>query len=438
MDAHKLDGRFCVMMPQVTGGYLPKIVHRIWVIVILDIVSRVVPGYYLSMGREVSKEDVMRTIKMALTRWHRRKLAFSDVAYLDEAALPSGFSDKFLGVCWDETSVDGALAETCNHVRQSLEDVVGSELLSPERGFSSRRSKDDRPFIESFFRKLASQGFQRMSNTTGGKPKDKQGRNPESIAVTSQFQLEYAEELLDVLIANYNATPHTSLGHRSPLAYLQYVCSKSGEALRYADPDSVQGILSYRKKCRVRGGLEQGRRPFVNFDGAQYTNDILGQRFDLVGKHIWVINHLEDDARVAQAFTLDGQSLGILRAAPPWHKMPHSLRVRRAINSAVRRRMFTIASGVDAVEVFLDFCEAQTDRKLPVHPAYLEARRILVQQAEASTGKSMVESAQERTSTDVDGNHIPDGYSSTRSDATLEKGSKPSKALPSRRMAASD
>jgi hypothetical protein len=59
--------------------------------------------------------------------------------------------------------------------------------------------------IQSYFRNLGSRGFQRLSNTTGGKPQDKQGRDPDEVALPSQFQYEYAEELLDVLIANYNA-----------------------------------------------------------------------------------------------------------------------------------------------------------------------------------------------------------------------------------------
>lgn len=387
MDAHKLDGRFCVMIPQANGGFVARIIYRIWVIVILEVVSRAVLGYYLSTGREVSKDDVMRAIKKALTRWYRRKLAFSDTAYADGAALPSALSDEFLGVCWDETSVDGALAETCTHVRQVLKDAVGSTLLSPDEGFASRRSKDDRPFVETFFRRLGSAGFQRLTNTTGGKPSGKQGRNPEDVAVTSQFQWEYAEELLDVLIANYNATPHTSLGYRSPLEYLKFIDSSHGTELRYADPSAVEGILSYRKKCRVKGGIKQGRRPYVNFDGARYSNETLGQRFDLVDKFIWVVNHLEDDARIALASTLDGQKLGVVRAQPPWHKLPHSLRVRKAINSGVRSRMLFIASGADAVETFIEFCEAQRDKKLPVHPAYLEVRRILAQQSASNIGQ---------------------------------------------------
>jgi len=185
MDAHKIDGRFCVMIPSLDGDYVPKIIHRLWVIVILDVFSRAVLGYYLSMNKEVSKDDVLRTIKMALSRWHRRMLTFSDHAYHVEAALPSGISDNYVGVCWDETSVDGALAETCKHVEKILDDVVGSKLLTPNSGFSSRRSKDDRPFIESFFRTLSSKGFQRLSNTTGAKPSDKKGRDLDKIAMTT-------------------------------------------------------------------------------------------------------------------------------------------------------------------------------------------------------------------------------------------------------------
>lgn len=44
MDAHKLDGRFCVSLPLLDGGFQEKIVHRLWVIVIIEVVSRAVLG----------------------------------------------------------------------------------------------------------------------------------------------------------------------------------------------------------------------------------------------------------------------------------------------------------------------------------------------------------------------------------------------------------
>lgn len=396
MDAHKLDGRFVVMMPHLNGGWIPKLIHRLWVIVLLDVVSRAVIGYHLSLRIEVNKEDVLAAIKNALLRWTRKDLSFSEQAYFGDAALPSGHDARYVGLCWSETSVDGALSETCKTVKDKLRDVVGSTLMDPSVGFAQRRSKDDRPFIESFFKTLGVRGLHRMSNTTGGKVQDKGGRDPGKVAVISEFQWEYAAELLDTLIANYNATPHSSLGYRSPLQMLDFYASMDKLPKRHADPNSIQGLLSVRKLCIVRGGYQHGRRPYVNFLGASYSNDELSQRHDLVGKQIWVINHLENDGRVALATTKDGHRLGILLAHPPWHRTPHSLATRSAINSMVRNRRFDLANGADAVTVFMDFVESNAQSKLPIHPSYLELKRILVEHTEFRSNDTEVAAAKDR------------------------------------------
>ncbi|WP_254067839.1 hypothetical protein [Burkholderia sp. L27(2015)] len=393
MDAHKLDGRFCVSLPLADGDFQEKIVHRLWVIVILEVVSRAVLGYFFSMRREVSSDDVVRAIKRALCRWSLRPISFCDTPYLPEAGLLSSRGEHFVGLCWDETSVDGALAETCQRVRSVLHDAVGSTLLEPRSAFSKRHSKDDRPFIESFFRNLAGKGFQRLSNTTGAKPRDRKGKAPEDVALASRFQYEYAEELLDVLIANYNATPHRGIGNRRPLAYAEFLYRNSQAPFRQADPARVESLFSIRKRCVVRGGAATGRAPFVEFFYARYTNEILHNRHDLVGSEIWVVCHKENDCRVAMASTMNGMSLGILRAAPPWNVSPHNLTVRTAISQAYSRGQFSLPAGGDAIETFMNFVESQPHRKLPVHPAYLEARRILSEAAEQSIGERMLNDA---------------------------------------------
>ena len=436
MDAHKLDGRFCISIPMMNGGHKDKIIHRLWVVVIIEIVSRVVLGYYFSLRKEVSKDDVLRAIKASLTRWKRRDISFSEIPYRDDAGFLSNIDDNYIGLCWDEISVDGALAETCISVKSEIRDVVHANLVEPNNSFSKRRSKDDRPFIESFFRTLASRGFQRLTNTTGAKPSDKKGRNPDAVALTSSFQYEYAEELLDVLIANYNATPHSGIGHRSPLAYAQFCLARDPTTFRNADAGAVQAIMSLRKLCMVKGGAASGRAPFVNFYGARYTNDLLRSRFDLVGKKIWIINHLENDARVVQASTQDGKLLGVLRAAPPWHASPHSLAIRTAINSAVVGGKLILPPGADGVETFIQYVEAQPNDKLPVHVAYIEARRIMVEAAERAVGCSMLESARQRA---LDAAVKPPSLplSSTTITPSPTKSSSPRRALPPLRMTAS-
>lgn len=407
MDAHKLDGRFCVSIPEVGGGTRERILHRLWVIVIIEVVSRVVLGYYFSLGKEVSADDVLRAIKRALTKWLPRTLSFSETPYQPGAGLLSSLGDDFVGLCWDETSVDGALAETCKRVEHALRDGVGSVLLTPNNSYSKRRSLDDRPFIETFFRNLGGKGFQRLSNTTGAKASERKGRDPEAVAITSRFQYEYAEEILDALIANYNATPHNGIGKRAPLAYAKFLFEHSQEQLRYSDSGLVESLLSVRKLCRVRGGAKVGRAVYVEFYYARYSNELLQNRQDLVDRFIWVIHHKEDDGRIALASTQEGIPLGVLRAAPPWHISPHSLRLRRTIHQAQSRGKFQIQANGDAIETFIAFVEEQPHNKLPIHPAYLEARRILSQAADQFVGQSLLKAAQSCATADVTREEVP-------------------------------
>lgn len=396
MDAHKLDGRFCVSIPDISGESKERIVYRLWVIVLVEVVSRAVIGYYFSLRKEVSSDDVMRAIKSALTKWHLRAVSFSKEPYVQGAGLLSTMGEDFVGLCWDETSVDGALAEVCTRVRGALKDAVGSVLLEPENSFSVKRGLDDRPYIETFFRNLAGNGFQRLSNTTGAKAADRKGRDPDTVAITSCFSYEYAEELLNVLIANYNAHPHKGIGRKTPLNYAKFLFEHSQQPMRHVEPDVVASLFSIRKKCRVRGGAKVGRAAFVEFYYAHYTNEMLQNRQDLVGTDIWVINHKEDDGRVALASTLDGMPLGILRASPPWHISPHSLSVRKAVRQAEARGQFLIPAGGDAIDTFINFVEHQPNNKLPIHPAYLESRRILTQAADQFVGESLLKAAQDR------------------------------------------
>ncbi|WP_436194371.1 hypothetical protein [Pseudorhodoferax sp. LjRoot39] len=143
----------------------------------------------------------------------------------------------------------------------------------------------------------------------------------------------------------------------------------------------MAALLSFRKLCRVQGGFKEGRQPFVNFHHARYTGDELNRRHDLVGKSIQIVNQIEDDARVVMASTSEGDPIGILRASPPWHRLPHSLQIRTAIARLVQERRFVIANGGDAIVSFMDYVEALPKRKLPVHPTYLAVQRVLAEQA---------------------------------------------------------
>ncbi|MBN3828462.1 transposase [Burkholderia sp. Ac-20384] len=381
-----------VLVPSPHGGTEPRLIHRLWVVVLIEVASRAVLGYHLSLRRECAAEDVLRAMRCALETWAPREVQFGDEAYVPGAGLPSFRIPQLAGACWNEFSVDGALANVCARVEGVLRDVVGAKLIKPQdpQSYSRRRSMDDRPFVESFFGRLAASGFHRLATTTGSSPAGKRGTDPDATALATQFQLEYAHELLDTLIANYNATPHSGLGYRSPLEQLEHLVSLDGWTARLADPHTVRRMVGVRKLCTLLGGIKTGRRPHFNFANARYSAEWLCLRTDLLGHAFWLQLDNEDDARYVSVSTQKGQFLGVVRAAPPWHRTPHSLYMREAIRALEKRRLLHLAGNSDAVEALIRYAEAAPQGKLPPHPAYLEARRILQQHAERLAGQSMV------------------------------------------------
>ena len=79
-----------------------------------------------------------------------------------------------------------------------------------------------------------------------------------------------------------------------------------------------------------------------------------------------------------------------MRAAPPWHQTPHTLYMRQAIRALQKRRLLHLSNSCDAVEELVRYAESCADKKLPPHPAYLQARRVLQSHAETLAGQSMV------------------------------------------------
>lgn len=152
----------------------------------------------------------------------------------------------------------------------------------------------------------------------------------------------------------------------------------------------MRRMVGVRKLCTLLGGIKTGRRPHFNFANARYSAEWLCLRTDLLGHAFWLQLDNENDARYAAVSTQKGQFLGVVRAAPPWHRTPHSLYIREAIRALEKRRLLHLAGNSDAVEVLIRYAEAAPQGNLPPHPAYLEARRILQQHAERIAGQSMV------------------------------------------------
>lgn len=105
--------------------------------------------------------------------------------------------------------------------------------------------------------------------------------------------------------------------------------------------------------------------------------------------------------------------------------------MRQAIRALDKRRLLHLSGSCDAVEELVRYAESSPGKKLPPHPAYLEARRVLQSHAESLAGQSMVALAKSAA---------PNRASSPASDlgkpAPIEpEAIEPSASLPPLRMA---
>ena len=101
----------------------------------------------------------------------------------------------------------------------------------------------------------------RLPGTTGDNPKNKR-RIKEDKAVVLVDELE---DLIEVLIANYNATPHSSNNDQSPLKYLDRYFSNNSSIIRYLPEHLRQSnsIASFTIVRTVRGKKEEGKRTYI-------------------------------------------------------------------------------------------------------------------------------------------------------------------------------
>ncbi|WP_016954255.1 hypothetical protein [Catenovulum agarivorans] len=347
-DAHLIDAIFCTLLPSPFGGVEPFICKRLWLITIQDICTRAILGYHLSWNAEVTASDVLKAIKHALTPWE--KLEGKYLGYSQQAAFPSALSPEYAGLCWKEFKVDGALANICAKTTHKLQRLME---INPKVGV--RRNKDDRPFVERLFLTLEERGFHRLPNTTGSSVNDPLRNFPEKAAIKYYIQVDDLQYLVDTLLANYNATEHQSIGMRTPLEYFRFSMESLSELPNKVTSDYSKFLSTQSQEVTVKGNMKLGVRPYINFCYSKYHSDVLRASYKFINKKL-IIEFDEDDMRVVSAYS-DGQFVGKLKASFPWNNVPHSMTIRKTINSLLKKKKIALSHNINPIEEYLKYIE---------------------------------------------------------------------------------
>lgn len=331
LDEHVINVLMIIYVQAPDGAWIPQLFDRLWIIVPIDSVSRAVLGYQVCLTK-YNSEDVLTSLANSIEpNWKPRELTIPKLQYKSGAGFPSSSINEYAWRLFDRLSMDNDRCHLSPWVQERLNNILGCTI-----NLGRKRRPETRGIVERFFRTLNDRGFNRITSTTGENIKDSRRRHPERDAVEYEIHLEQIEEILDVLIANYNATPHTGCFGLSPLDYLRNDLNENSQIHRTLPQQYREHLplFEYQATCTVRGNIKKGRRPYIQLQGVQYTNEVLSSTPSFIGKKL-TITPDKRDLRVFRSYFENGAFFGFLRASPPWNRVKHSLRTRKAIMKCI-------------------------------------------------------------------------------------------------------
>lgn len=350
LDAHEIHCIGCVIVNGPAGPQRVAI-ERLWVIFIVDEISRAILGYSVGIRTEVSSATVEEALISATSEWKPRSLSIPGLEYREGGGLPSGLIPELAGCFPAILKVDNASQHYAKRIAEDARKRLGCAVTWGSIGHWEHNA-----VIERLFKTLEIYGFQRLPSTTGSNVTDSLKDEAVVKALELGVTWEGLLDLMDVLVASYNATPNRGLGGQFPLQVLANHLRLASPLFfpRNLPPPTVgQPDLGITVETRfVRGNQLYGRRPYIEIDRVRYTSPVLAQSFGLVGKQLRV--HIrESNMCTVNAFFESGEELGVLAAQGGWGKTSHTREMRKQIWALFDAGEFAVVRGEDPVEKFL-------------------------------------------------------------------------------------
>ncbi|MGE6593667.1 hypothetical protein ACQKFU_29890 [Bacillus mycoides] len=360
-DAHRIDAIISITFTTLEGNAITEVMSRIWLLVIMDEATRLVLGYHLCLSSEYSATDILKCIKNSVVPKEEYEFTIPGLRYPEQGGYHSLCIKESQWALWDEFLYDNAKANLASIVSDRLEHIVKCSINAGPVDMPERRG-----IIERFFGTLEENSFHRLPNTTGSNPTDPRRSDAEKQAIKFQITEKEIEELTDVVIAQYNGTPHSTLENLSPLEYLKLKIS-NGCFLRLMPEEDRNNIIFFTQKetRTISGSVKRGRRPYIQYEDVIYRNEILERSPQLIGTKLTLLVNI-DDLRNIKAFLPDGSELGYLRATGKWALQKHSLKVRKAINKLKRNKLIYFTTQDDPIEVFYKYLEEKSKQNKKV------------------------------------------------------------------------
>ncbi|MBS0457912.1 MAG: hypothetical protein JSS44_11340 [Proteobacteria bacterium] len=349
-DGHKTDVKWRAQVTTPDGHWVARLIHGLWIIVLLDVASRAIVAWVIVVGRSYRRFDLLRSFARALTPWKRRKLIVPGLVYHPEAWMPNavGAAAEILRAA--SVAIDSFMAHLAKFTTHNLGE---NQLGIVNHGYPG--VPEGRPFIEAFFKKIeelifrALAGGFRPASSDGSEATTTTNLKPEDYPV----QLHALDDLMDVAASAYNVVGQDDLQNRSPRDVCEAYFENTLGAYSTLTEDDALGLMTIRIRVRIKGTKKKPRRqPFVNWMGARYRSRAMHGDYDSIGKTFDATVPADDLRRMV--LWKDGKLFAVLHVLPPWSRTPHNFETRQRAIACKKQRLISWEGRDDAVEAYLD------------------------------------------------------------------------------------
>jgi len=334
IDGHKIDLLYTVEYTENDGTVATRIATRMWFFPVLDTATRCVIGYSVSQETNYNEYDVIDAIINSILPHKKMSFSIDGLCYPENGGFPSTAFPELEYGYFDKIMLDNAKSHLSNLVIERM-----TRTLNCVMDFGSVATPETRGIVERFFGSLETRGFHKLSMTTGSSTHDLKRKNPEHTALKTGLTYDMICQLLEILIAQYNNTPHSSLGNRTPLECLGRRVREAGLYPSIADASLVQKIreLDFLIVERMVRGRNNGKRAYIYYKGVEYRNIRLSTGDHFIGHKITLSVDPRDISTV-EAYDETGEYIGTLKAHGEFGTKSHSLKTRQMALRHARER----------------------------------------------------------------------------------------------------
>jgi putative transposase len=355
-DGHKIDVRLTLTITNPFGMETVVELHRIWILVVTDVMTKAVLGYHLALGKEYDKNDFAEAIQAAIAPHRPIRLTIPGLKVKDGGGFPTELQPELAYHRWNFIQIDEAKSHLARDSLDRLTRILGTFTMAGRLG-----EPNDRSYQERFFGLLEESGIHQLPGTFGTKPDDPRRRLGDvGKDLNRLITLDELEQLIYVLVANRNAEVQSGLGGRSALDAMQFLTSRN-DFLIQTLPVSKRHHLFLLKEAIVKTVRGQKTIPHINFAHVRYTSELLARRSELVGQKIRLY-FMARDVRKIHAFFEDGAELGILTASRQWRTTPHSLKLRQEIFKASNQGLISWGENDDPIEIYFQYKRGEASK----------------------------------------------------------------------------